>query len=553
MSASVAESSGPQLSPEAEAFVNAVGAAASLPAFVRNVRAISTVASNLDARVAQLESAIMQDVALSAKVLRIAKSVTGSSGEGVDSVKQAIMLLGYDRVQHLSTAASVFEKLEQDAPSTRDLLVESILSANHSLQLAMSAGYEAPELAYLCGLFRRLGEVLVACYRTRPYRTWLDKLQAGAPGTDGAQTKHFGFTFDEVGIALARKWGIPPAVVRTMRPCNELTSDGDVLHMITQSSADIARDQYGAVPSTRDVTELRERMALALGIEAKDVEGAMAVALKESKPTLNTMSVDLDRWLAGHADAMAVVKQKQAVRAAKHEQRLQARRGAGETISEDELLFPVYDDAHEAREQEAAETQAMLERLAPSDHDSAHEKKLRDTVRLLVEQKQRDASRLDVGSVTQSALGAACEAGYERGVLGISSEDFKMIRGKLGIGRGGHELSRTFLLRPTASFGPLGAALQQRQDLFVMLSGAELKTYGKDRLLRDLTPAHFALLPLVLEDKLIGCLYFDGAEPVETTETARQLIRDMRDQLVGAFARRRASESATAGTASNAA
>ena len=51
------------LSPEAAAFVNAVGAAKNLPAFVRNVRAINSVASDERVRVALLEQAITKDVA----------------------------------------------------------------------------------------------------------------------------------------------------------------------------------------------------------------------------------------------------------------------------------------------------------------------------------------------------------------------------------------------------------------------------------------------------------------------------------------------------------
>lgn len=542
---------GPVLSPEAEAFVNSVGSATSLPAFVKNVRAISSVASNLDARVAQLEAAIVQDVALSAKVLRIANSVTTSGAGavgGIDSVKQAIMLLGYDRVQHLSTAASVFEKLEQDAPSTRNLLVESVLSANHSLQLSFAAGYEAPELAYLCGLFRRLGEVLVACYRASAYRTWLEKLRAGAHSYDGAEAKHFGFTFDEVGIALAKRWGIPPAVVNTMRPCRDMSQDGDMLHRITQSSADVARSQFGAVPSSVDVGELRSTIAASLGVDSKSLGEVMQSALADSRPTLGTMQVDLDRWLSGHADAMASVRAERAEREERRE-RVQAERVAnGEAPLAAEELEAV-EAVADATAQAFAQAHATLARLAPDANDSAREAKLRDTVRGLVERGQRDASTLDVGSVTHSALNAACEAGYERGVLGISSEDFKMIRGKIGIGRGGTELSRQFLLRPAASFGPLGASLHARQDLFVTLTGAELKLYGKDRLIRDLSPSQFALLPMVVEGKLIGCLYFDSmADAVETTDTARQLIRDLRDQLVGAFARRRAMEQAAAQT-----
>ncbi len=115
------------------------------------------------------------------------------------------------------------------------------LTANHGLQLSCTAGWAKPELAYLCGLFRRLGEVLVACYRPRQYRTWQAQAQPGAPPAEGDEAAVFAFTFEEVGVALARRWGMPAAVVHTMRPYRGV-SDGDhTLHMITQCSAEVAR------------------------------------------------------------------------------------------------------------------------------------------------------------------------------------------------------------------------------------------------------------------------------------------------------------------------
>ncbi len=81
-----------------------------------------------------------------------------------------------------------------------------------------------------------------------------------------------------------------------------------------------------------------------------------------------------------------------------------------------------------------------------------------------------------------------------------------------------------------------------RSDLFVEMAGADAKRYGRDRLLKDLSPSNFALLPLVLEMKLIGCLYFDSTiESVHSTATSRQLLCDLRDHLVAAFAHHRAS------------
>jgi hypothetical protein len=47
-------------------------------------------------------------------------------------------------------------------------------------------------------------------------------------------------------------------------------------------------------------------------------------------------------------------------------------------------------------------------------------------------------------------------------------------------------------------------------------------------------------LPLVLEDKLLGCLYFDnGPDVVDLTDTLRTLLLQMRDHLVAAFAKYR--------------
>jgi HD-like signal output (HDOD) protein len=517
----------PPLSPEAEAFVAAVGSATNLPAFVRNVRAIANVASNLEARVEQLEHAITQDVALSAKVLRIANSVTMTGGAGtsgsVASVKQAIMLPGYDRVQHLSTASSVFEKIDRDAPSTRDLMVESVLAANQSLHLAIAAGFEAPELAYLCGLFRRLGEVLVACYRAPAYRRWLETCALRETVRDGDEQGHFGFTFAEVGMALARKWGIPPAVVRTMRPCETMTPDGDLLHMITQSSADLARALYGAAPAAVDAAAFPAHLAGALGVESQTLADALQESVADAKPTLSKMAVDLDKWLSGHA------AQREANRV-KRERQL-----ARQTMSTADATSAATTPAVPAMQVDA-------ERLAPRAEDSASDAALRERVRHVVAAHAQATSGEAVGHAAQSALQAAFLAGYERGVLALN--DDKMVRGRLGLGRGGHELAREFLIRPTAASGPLGAALQQREDVFAVLSAPSARALSKDRLLRELKPAHFALLPIVVEEKLLGCLYFDATGDAPAPgQTARELVGVLRDQLAQLFALRQATES----------
>jgi hypothetical protein len=51
-------------------------------------------------------------------------------------------------------------------------------------------------------------------------------------------------------------------------------------------------------------------------------------------------------------------------------------------------------------------------------------------------------------------------------------------------------------------------------------------------MLPTLRPRSFALLPLVLANRLIGCLYFDCPDLVDADDGHLDLLRDSRDRLV---------------------
>jgi HD-like signal output (HDOD) protein len=476
------------------------------------------VAANLEARVNLLEQAIVRDVALTGKVLRIASSALNGSGSQITSVKQTIMLLGYERVQHLSTATSVFEQIEQHAPEVQDLLVLSVLTGNQSLCLATELGYARPELAYLCGLFRGLGEVLVACYRARQYKEWLTSVREGAPGTPGAESRIFGFTFDQVGIAMARQWGMPEELIASMGRAPRVSGPvDDPLHQLVQFSADFTRLTHGAPstpPSPEAVEELVARGTRTLGIDREAVQGAQLQARQEAKPTLEAMQVSLDAWLAARSASAT----------------------APEATVADEPEASAA-DAHES-------LLALAARSEPVATDSIEEAAVRAA--LLAVTAQRLAGELSgIGMATYATLEAMRSAGYEHALLALSTEDFTMVRGRMGAGPGHEELVRSFLVRP--AFGPLGTALEQRTTLFIDLEADEGKPFRRERLIHDRRARSFALLPLVLDGKLLGCLYVDStARPVAPSDTLRELLCGMRDYLADVFARNRSGRDASA-------
>lgn len=559
----------PNVSPEALAFVGAIGAGGDLPVFVKHVRTITKVASDLKVRVQMLEDAIVKDVALTAKVLRVANASLWGSGARVSSVKQAILLLGFDRVQHLSSAASVFDHLQKKAPAVEELLALSVLTANQSIALAAQAGFDKAEVAYLCGLFRNLGEVTVAVHRVSQYGQWLRRCEQSPPPAPGSEQAILGFTFEDVGIALAHQWKLPAEVVNSLRRLDPSLVDASTpLHTITQLSADLTAAVYrDASPGTTRFEQAIKAFAQPLNLSSDSVMKAAQTAWEDSKGTMRTME------LGGKS---AKMEGRLKVTAARVEPLNKEGEAEGEAIRPETALpddDAIADDAdvgdtehvdHEGRprrirgerreemtrqrsalthhredEEDDAGWKPNHHRYAEQAGDSKEEADARSVLREIAEQRL-NGTGFDLGSVTRSAMSAIAAAGYERVLLALSTEDFLTVRGRIGIGTGHEHLLRHFLVRPIASAGPLGAVLHGRSDTFASCEGTAGKAWRRDRTLYELAPRSFGLLPLVLDDKLLGCLYFDTrSKSLEMSDTLREMLQEIRDHLVAAFAKHR--------------
>jgi HD-like signal output (HDOD) protein len=94
----------------------------------------------------------------------------------------------------------------------------------------------------------------------------MQPLLVGAPPHDGAEATVFPFTFEDVGVALAKKWGMPVSVIRTMRTYRGASLEGAQLRALTQCSVDVARATLSG-------------MQVDLGSWLKKCERSVAVAL----------------------------------------------------------------------------------------------------------------------------------------------------------------------------------------------------------------------------------------------------------------------------------
>lgn len=115
--------------------------------------------SHADTKVADLEQVISQDVSLSFKLLKIINSALYAMPRKVQSVRQAILLLGRQRIKSWVTLLALGES--SDKPN--ELMVTAMVRAKMSELLAVGLGrIKEKESYFTVGLFSALDAILDA-------------------------------------------------------------------------------------------------------------------------------------------------------------------------------------------------------------------------------------------------------------------------------------------------------------------------------------------------------------------------------------------------------
>jgi HD-like signal output (HDOD) protein len=161
----------------------------------------------------KLVQVILQDVGLASQVLRLANSALyNHSGRPIMSIAHALAVLGWLEVRSMASAVRYIEHFANRSPALRELVLTSVLTAVHSREVATVLGHPQSGEAYICGLFRNLGEVLIACHYPDEHSQIIMILDAENIPERAACLRVLDFSWDEVGIAVAASWQMPPAV-----------------------------------------------------------------------------------------------------------------------------------------------------------------------------------------------------------------------------------------------------------------------------------------------------------------------------------------------------
>jgi HD-like signal output (HDOD) protein len=427
---------------------------------------------------------ILHDVGLAAQILRAANSVMyNHSGRPILNITHATTLLGWLEVRNMAGVDRHIEHFANNSPGLRELLLASVLTAVQSRDVAAVIGYPRPEEAYICGLFRNLGEVLIGCHYPHEYSRVIVTMDEDKIPERAACFRILNFSWEDVGLRVAAGWNMPAQVRRSMQASEAAGSLLDrSLASITNYGHNLTHALYrrGVATNSVRLDTVLAPSGQATLLSEPDLRRIVDSAVIETSPVFSSLEIS--------TETLRLSRQAERARA----------------ILEDVSIFG-----------------AGLTNLDQAIQSA--------TVVL-------GDGELNLTSFISALLDAVCTAGFDRVVFGLVNEDRTRIAGRLASGASADDLLNRFQFPIDGAGGPIRTALQRREDIWV--DRARDGRYDGSDLITAFNPDGFALLPVVIDRKTVACLYADLHGSLYQLDQVRPAFARARDLIAQAILKR---------------
>ncbi len=236
-----------------------------------------------ETRFSQLVEAISSDPAVSARLLKVANSAFFSLKRQVKTLDHAIAIVGERTLRSLVLAASLECMNKSYGLLEKMLWEDSIGCAVGARLLARRFNTADPEEAFLAGLFRHLGKIVMNYSDPESYRALAAAVYGGEGAFDELEGRYFPYAHAVVGAAVLNKWNFSDELIQCTLHHEDLKlsrENNDVLYRLTATVclADniCARIGIGAREPDEAIDIVATRGAEALVLEPDQIESAIA-------------------------------------------------------------------------------------------------------------------------------------------------------------------------------------------------------------------------------------------------------------------------------------
>ncbi len=201
----------------AELLVKKISQVYSLPDIYYRLRELI---DSPNATAAQIGTLINEDISLSARLLRLVNSAFFGFNKKVETVTQAVTVVGMQQLQDLVLATKVitlFENIPQELLDLKGYWQHSIATGVAARIIATQRGEHNPERLFVAGLLQDIGSLIIFSHLPEQAHRCLQSAHAGSVVMHTIEERLLGFSHNNIGYLLMKSWQLPPTLSEVAR------------------------------------------------------------------------------------------------------------------------------------------------------------------------------------------------------------------------------------------------------------------------------------------------------------------------------------------------
>ncbi len=245
-----------------EELISQEGFASSLPNVYYDLKA---AVEDDDSEFEDFEYIIMQDISLSAKILRMVNSPFFGLPSQVETVSHAISVIGLAELNELVLATSILDKFKELPSKVFDInrfSDHSIFCGTVARLIAEMISYPKREAMFTSGLLHDIGRLVLCINASKEMLECFKLCEAEDKTLTEIEYETFGFDHTDVGTAVLKSWELPAVHIETAKFHHKYKDNSDyaletaILHV---SDFLAWQNGKGEVNITNDVQILNEK------------------------------------------------------------------------------------------------------------------------------------------------------------------------------------------------------------------------------------------------------------------------------------------------------
>jgi serine/threonine protein kinase len=535
------------------------------PALSDAVMRIQRITQSEDATLAGVTDEIARDVALTNKLLRLVNTAHfRNAGAGtIASIPRAVSLVGLAGIRTMALSLVLLEHMQdkQHVQRLKEVFLTALMTGTLADELT-PAGRGHDE-SFLAGMMSQLGRLLTEFYfpeeatliRRRVEPAW-QRGEWTAALEDRAVVEVLGLSYEQIGVGIAKAWGLPDGLRRAMSkpegqpPMRAVGNEADRLRWCVAAAGEIAQTllQESADRLPPRLVRIGERFARALDLPRERFD----TAVRKAQSDLQSMATGLGLDLRADSKARRLLAQPMttATGALKTAAPAGALVGApaaaaagvplaGGGTGTGALSIAGYEAtlALPPGAMAPADPGEPAAGAAPAPDAAARTLALEEGIASVTHALAGDSFRLN--EVLRAILEAMHKAlGFRCVVFGLRDPRTGIITGRFGLGDAANALIPQFRVDVTPN-GPidlLTVACKKAADTLIS-DAAAVRSRLPTWLQREADARSFVLLPLTMKNAPFALIYADAAVAggIVLGDRELSLLRTLRNQAVMAF------------------